>query len=151
MRAAILTNTSLLTGLMQIAIQQTGADRAMICDTHLAVIGSVNLEQADILSEHLAEVVQKAITTGQPVITNNAIKDAANAPQTKTNFDKLRGIVVIPVAGIGALYLDKPLKQGIIAKTTVNRLMKVAEQAAKGDLTETTADKLGELYQQTTA
>ena len=43
------------------------------------------------------------------------------------------------------------LKQGIIAKTTVNRLMKVAEQAAKDDQTETTAAKLGELYQQTSS
>ena len=149
MRAGILTNTSLLASLMQIAIQQTGADRAMVCDTHLAVVGSVNLEQADILSERLNEVLQKAITTGQPVITNNAVKDAANAPLTKTNFDNLRGIVVIPVVGVGALYLDRPLKQGIIAKNTVLRLMKVAEQAAKDGQTETTADKLGELYQQT--
>jgi len=150
MRAAILTNTSLLASLMQIAIQQTGADRAMVCDTHLAVVGSVNLEQSEILSERLTDVVQRAITSGQPVITNNAIKDAADAPHTKTNFENLRGVVVIPVVGVGALYLDRPLKQGIIAKNTVNRLMKVAEQAAKDDPTETTADKLGELYQQTT-
>ena len=149
MRAGILTNTSLLASFMQIAIQQTGADRAMVCDTHLAVVGSVNLEQTDILSERLTEVVQKAITSGQPVITNNAVKDAANAPLTKTNFDNLRGIVVIPVMGVGALYLDRPLKQGIIAKNTVLRLMKVGEQAAKDGQTETTADKLGELYQQT--
>ena len=150
MRAAILTNTSLLASLMQIAIQQTGADRAMVCDTHLSVVGSVNLEQSDILSERLTDVVQKAINSGQPVITNNAVRDAADAPHTKTNFDNLRGVVVIPVVGVGALYLDRPLKQGIIAKNTVNRLMKVAEQAAKGSPTETTADKLGELYQQTT-
>ena len=150
MRAAILTNTSLLASLMQIAIQQTGADRAMVCDTHLAVVGSVNLEQSEILSERLTDVVQRAITSGQPVITNNAIKDAADAPHTKTNFENLRGVVVIPIAGVGALYLDRPLKQGIIAKNIVNRLMKVAEQAAKDDQTETTADKLGELYQQTT-
>ncbi len=144
-------NTTLLTSLMQIAIQQTGADRAMVCDTHLAVISSVNLEQAAILSEHLTDVVQKAITSGQPVITNNAVKDVANAPVTKTNFDNLRGVVVIPVAGIGALYLDRPMKQGIIAKTTINRLMKVAEQAAKSGEAETTPEKLGELYQQTSA
>ncbi len=151
MRAVISMNTSLLTSLMQIAIQQTGADRAMVCDTHLAIVGSVNLDQAEILSEHLTDVVQKAITSGQPVITNNAVRDVASAPLTKTNFDNLRGVVVIPVVGIGALYLDRPLKQGIIAKSTVNRLMKVAEQAAKEDQTETTADKLGELYQQTSA
>lgn len=151
MRAVISMNTSLLASLMQIAIQQTGADRAMVCDTHLAIVGSVNLEQAEILSERLTDVVQKAIASGQPVITNNAVRDPANAPLTKTNFDNLRGVVVIPVAGVGALYLDRPLKQGIIAKSTVNRLMKVAEQASKDDQTEPTADKLGELYQQTSA
>ena len=148
MRAVISMNTSLLANLMQIAIQQTGADRAMVCDTQLAVIGSVNLEQADILSERLTEVVQKAIATGQPVITNNAVKDVASAPVTKTNFDNLRGIVVIPVVGVGALYLDKPLKKGIIAKDKVNLLMKVAEHAAKSGQVETTAERLGELYQQ---
>src|SRR6476620_9874757 len=118
MRAVILTNTSLLAGLMQIAIQQTGADRAMVCDTLLAVVGSVNLEQAEILSERLTDVVQKAITTGQPVITNNAVRDAANAPLTKTNFDNLRGVVVIPVVGVGALYLDRPLFHFNITATT---------------------------------
>ena len=138
--------TSLLASFMQIAIQQTGADRAMVCDAHLAVVGSVNLEQADILSEHLTDVVQKAIASGQPVITNNAVKDASSAPVTKTNFDNLRGIVVIPVVGVGALYLDKPLKKGIIAKDKVNRLMKVAEEAVKAG--QTTADHLDELYQQ---
>ncbi len=150
MRAVISMNTSLLASLMQIAIQQTGADRAMVCDTHLAIVDSVNLEQADMLSEHLTDIIQKAIASGQPLITNNAVRDAANAPLTKTNFDNLRGVVVIPVAGVGALYLDRPLKQGIIAKNTVNRLMKVAEQAAKDNSSETTAAKLGELYQQTT-
>jgi hypothetical protein len=143
-------NTSLLANLMQLAVQQTGADRAMVCDTQLAIVSSINLNQSDILSEHLTDVVQKAITTGQPVITNNAVRDAANAPHTKTSFDNLRGVVVIPVAGAGALYLDRPLKQGIIAKNTVMRLMKVGEQAAKSAEAETTADKLGELFQQTT-
>ncbi len=142
-------NTSLLANLMQLAVQQTGADRAMVCDTQLAIVGSINLNQSDILSEHLTDVVQKAITSGQPVISNNAVRDAANAPHTKTSFDNLRGVVVIPVAGVGALYLDRPLKQGIIAKNTVMRLMKVGEEAAKSDQAETTADKLGELFQQT--
>ena len=150
MRAVTVTNTSLLANFMQFAIKQTGADRAMVCDTQLAVVGSVNLEQNDILSERLTEVVQKALASGQPVITNNAVRDAANAPHTKTNFDNLRGVVVIPIVGVGALYLDRPLKQGIIAKNTVSRLMKVAEEAAKADAPETTAEKLGELYQQTT-
>ena len=117
MRAAILTNTSLLASLMQIAIQQTGADRAMVCDTHLAVVGSVNLEQSEILSERLTDVVQRAITSGQPVITNNAIKDAADAPHTKTNFENLRGVVVIPVVGVGALYLDVPSSRALSPKT----------------------------------
>ena len=148
MRAIISMNTSLLASLMQIAIQQTGADRAMVCDTHLAVVGSVNLEPAEILSERVTDAIQKAISSGQPVITNNAVKDATTAPLTKTNFDNLRGVVVIPVVGVGALYLDRPLKQGIIAKNTVNRLMKVAEQAAQDGHTETTADQLGDLYQQ---
>jgi hypothetical protein len=141
-------STTLLTNLMQIAIEQTKADRAMICDTQLAVLGSVKLDQNDILSEHLTEVVQKAITTGQPVITNNAVREGANAPHTKTSFDNLRGVVVIPVAGLGALYLDRPLKQGIIAKGTVDRLLKVAELAAKEGQPEATTAHLDELYKQ---
>lgn len=141
-------NTTLLANLMHVAIEHTKADRAMICDTQLAVLGSINLDQAEILSERLTDVVQKAITSGQPVITNNAVRDAANAPHTKTNFDNLRGVVVIPVAGVGALYLDRPLKQGIIAKGTVDRLLKVAELAAKEGQPEATTAHLGELYKQ---
>lgn len=143
-------NSTLLANLMQLAIQQTGADRAMICDAQLAILGSVNLDQADILSENLTDVVQKAITSGQPVITNNAVRDAANAPHTKTSFDNLRGVVVIPVSGLGALYLDRPLKQGIISKTTVDRLMKVGQLATTTGQPEATAAHLGNLYKQAT-
>lgn len=148
MRTVTSMNTTFLASFMQIAIEQTKADRAMVCDTQLAIVGSVNLTQADILSEHLTDVIQRAFTSGQPVITNNAVRDPSNAPHTKTNFDNLRGVVVIPVVGVGALYLDRPLKQGIIAKDTINRLMKLAEQAVKSGQTESTVSQLGALYQQ---
>jgi hypothetical protein len=141
-------NPSFLTSLMQVALQQTGADRAMVCDTNMAIVASVKLEPEDILSEQLTDFLRKAMETGEPVVTNNAVKEPTQAPNTKTNYDNLRGVVVIPVSGHGALYLDRPLKQGIIAKSVVNKLVKLARQTAQNTQTETTESSLQELFQQ---
>ena len=143
-----LMNASLLTNLMQVAIQQTGADRALVCDAKLAVIASVKLEQDDVLSEQLTDLLRKAMETGEAVITSNAVKEPDQPPNTKTSYDNLRGVVVIPVPGQGALYLDRPLKQGIISKSIVNKLVKLARQTAQDDHAETSETHLRELYQQ---
>ncbi|MEZ4668837.1 MAG: hypothetical protein R3E39_13090 [Anaerolineae bacterium] len=143
-----LMNASLLTNLMQLAMQQTGADRAVACDNNLAVIAAVNLDQEELLAEQLTNLLRVAIAKGEAVVANNAVKEAADAPHTKTSYDNLRGIVIIPVPGQGAVYLDRPLKQGIIAKSVVNKLVKLARQSAQNNQTEPTESQLKEMYQQ---
>lgn len=147
-RGSHVMNASFLTSLMQVAVHETGADRALVCDTKLAIVASVKLKQDAVLSEQLTDHLHKAIVTGEPIITNNAVKEPEKAPNTKTSYDNLRGVVVIPVPGHGALYLDRPLKQGIISKAVVNKLVKLARQTGQNVPSETTESSLQELYQQ---
>jgi hypothetical protein len=138
--------TNFLSSFMRVAVQTTGADRAMACDTHLAVIDSLNLDQMDVLSQEITEVVERALKSGQIVVSNNVVKDSDTAPVTNISFDSLRGIVVLPIPGHGAIYLDRPVKQGIIERGKVEKLAKLAEQAgANGQITE---QKLREMLRQ---
>lgn len=123
--------TNFLSSFMRVAVQTTGADRAMACDTTLSVIDSLNLDQQDVLSQEITDVVERALQSGEVVISNNVVKDSDQAPVTNVSFESLRGIVVLPIPGHGAIYLDRPVKKGIIPRETVEKLAKLAELADK--------------------
>lgn len=139
---------TLLTNLMRVAVQNASADRGMACDNALAIIATVNLEQSEALSEKLTELVTRALASGKPYIGNNAVRDVVAAPRTNTSFDNLRGIVVIPVPGKGAIYLDRPIRKGLIPQNIVNALFKIASQAQEAGQPEPTEAYLQSLYQQ---
>lgn len=138
--------TNFLSSFMRVAIQATSAERAMACDTKLAVIDSLNLDQQDTLSQEITEVVERALKSGQIVITNNVVKESDQAPVTNVSFDSLRGIVVLPIPGHGAIYLDRLVKKGIIPREMIDKLAKLAEQTSKnGQISE---QKLREMLRQ---
>jgi hypothetical protein len=60
--------------------------------------------------------------TNQPVLTNNIITDPAQAPITNTTFTDLRVIVAIPVDGVGAIYLDQHIRNGMFQRDTIDKI-----------------------------
>jgi hypothetical protein len=133
---------------MHVAAQATGAERAIACDTSLGFVDSLNLDQQDILSPEITSALQRALQSGQPVIANNVIKDSDETPKTNVSFESLRGIVVLPIAGQGAIYLDRLVKKGIIERDKVDKLVKLLEQVKTNGQATITEAKLLEILNQ---
>jgi hypothetical protein len=141
---------SFVSNFMRAAIYITGVERALAVNTDIKVVDSVNLQQADIESERFTgiEAIQKALGSGQYVITNNLKIDPALAPTTNTNFSDLRVVIAIPLAGFGAVYLDQPLRNGMIAKEIVEKLMALADHVIQQQNTDLSTSDLVARYEQ---
>lgn len=141
-----------LENLMFAAKKITHAERCLVVNNDMEVLNAVNLEQQVIESEAFGtfalECVREAINTGKPVITNNIITDPSEAPTTNTNFANLRVVVAVPVAGHGAIYLDQHIRNGIIPKQMIDRLMGLVEQLLNTKQETHTEAEIIEMYQQ---
>jgi hypothetical protein len=139
-----------LSNFMHVALDITGAERALVVDPDLTIVDMANLDQSDVLSDNFIgiDVIRRALQSGESIVTNNAVPDVSHAPNTNTNFSNLRLIVVIPAGGYGAVYLDQLMRRGVIPKDRVNRLMVLGEQIAESGELEISADEMGERYQQ---
>ena len=98
-------STTLLTNFMRLAVQKSGAERALALDSELAIVASYQIDQVGLLDNHFVgiEAARQALESSEVVITNNVSKDAAAALTTNTTFRDLRFIVVIPVGELGAI------------------------------------------------
>jgi hypothetical protein len=143
-------NKVFLSNFLQVAYQQTRAERALAVDGDLSIIATINLSQADLLSERFngIEIIRAALDDGQPVISNNIIMDPSEAPNTNTSFADLRLVVAIPIQEYGAIYLDQPLRKGVISREAVRRLHALAEQVVDSDQMEMDEAALTALYEQ---
>ncbi|MBZ0280891.1 MAG: hypothetical protein K8L97_09125 [Anaerolineae bacterium] len=131
-------SASFLSNFMRVALEITGAERAVACNSEAAIVDLHNIEQVDVLAEAFTglDIVRQVLRTGEPVITNNAVSNLHNAPVTNTNFSNLRVIVVIPIPGVGAVYLDQPIRKGVIAKEVVDRLKGLGQESIQANHTE---------------
>jgi hypothetical protein len=125
-------------------------ERALAVNTGLDIVDSVNLQEDDIQSERFTgvEAIQRAFNSEQYVITNNLKLDPAEVPTTNTNFSDLRVVVALPLAGHGAVYLDQPLRNGMVPRENVEKLMALAEQVIEQDNIELDASALVAIYEQ---
>lgn len=119
-----------LVNFMYAAKTITKAQRGMAVDADLQLLDTINLSQ-DIINSNLFQEVasnnlNRALQKGEAIITNNMITDPSQAPVTNTNFADLRVVIIIPVDGYGAVYLDQPLRYGIIARSVIDKLVRLA-------------------------
>ncbi len=121
-------NDQFLPWFLQVAMRVSGAERGMALDLNDQIVARVNLEDKIVQEPGFIgfNVIHEALTTGDPILTNNLITDPSDAPTTNTNFAHLRIIVVIPVSEVGAIYIDQPIRMGVIPQPTIDRLMQVA-------------------------
>jgi hypothetical protein len=142
-------SASFLSNFMRFTLETTGAERGLACDSDLAIVDQVNIEQADILSERFTgiETMRRALQDGESIITNNAVMDPSMAPVTNTNFSNLRVIVVIPLVGYGAVYVDQSIRKGIIAKEVVEKLTTLGNTILENGQADDDLE-LSSLYQQ---
>lgn len=141
-----------LENLLFAAKKITQAERGMVVNNTLDVLKSINLEQAVMQSSDFSELanrcLRQAMDGGEAIITNNIITDPSEAPTTNTNFADLRVVVAFPIGIIGAVYLDKPIRDGVIPKKTTEKLMRLVEHALLQDQQEHSDEELMALYEQ---
>lgn len=138
--------------LLDAVIDITRAERAMAVDESLQVLHTVKLKETELQEARFQTIatqsMRSALENGLPLVTNNIIPDIKDAPDTNTNFSDLRVVVVIPVQGYGALYLDQHIRYGMIPYDMINRTMRMIEQVINVPHDHFTADDLVNLYQQ---
>jgi len=141
---------SFVSNFMRAAVYITGMERALAVNMDMEILDSMDLQQADIESERFTgvEAIQKAFASGRYEITNNLKIDPAKAPTTNTNFSDLRVVIVLPLMGHGAVYLDRPLRGGMIPKEVIEKLMALAEYVVQQEQTEANASDLAAMYEQ---
>ncbi len=141
---------SFVSNFMRAAVYLTGMERALAVNADIEIVDSVNLQQADIESERFTgvEAIQRAHDSGQYVITNNLKIDPDTAPTTNTNFSDLRVVVALPLADYGAVYLDQPLRNGMVPKEIVEKLMALAEQVIQQQRTDLSPSDLVAMFEQ---
>jgi hypothetical protein len=110
----------------------TQADRCLIVDEQGQTLASRHFDSGMLNSEAFVElasqVLKHAIETNRPVITNNIIVDPAEAPTTNTAFSDLRIVVGLPVPGVGALYMDRPVRHGAFDRALLDQLIQFSSK-----------------------
>lgn len=121
---------ALLLNFMRVAHDVTKAERAFAVDTALTVVGTLEITPESIEAPYL-KTIQNAINQNKYIITDNLTMsiDPSKAPITNQSFPKLRFVVVVPLAGYGAVCLDQSLRGGVTSKEKVERLERLAQQA----------------------
>lgn len=141
-----------LKNFMNAAKQITRAERCLVVDTALRSIAMDNVDRAMVeataFGEFALNCLRRAIATNEVIITNNVITDPSEAPTTNTNFANLRVIVAVPLKGHGALYLDQHIRNGVIPRQTVERLMQLAQYVLEHKFYDRSASELVQLYQE---
>lgn len=128
------------------------AERGMAVDADLTLVETINLTpdimQAPRFNDVAQTSLQKAVANGEVVITNNLITDPSQAPLTNTSFADLRLVIVVPLKGHGAIYLDQPIKKGIVPRETVEKLLHLANQLIENGLEDSSEEQFAEWYTQ---
>ena len=140
-----------LKNFMQVTEKITEADRFMAIDRDGNIIDTINLTADLINSPDFADVanisIGKCFETGKFLITNNIITDPSEAPKTNTQFSDLRVVVVIPVGDMGAIYLDQPIRYGVIPRETVENLVKLVDNVQSNDQYDMSTEAMESLYE----
>ena len=131
-----------LNQVMDSIIQLTGAERGflMLQDAEtgqLQTRAARNFDQETIESDAVNvsyTVIERAISTGQGILTSNAQEDDRFSDQTSVVGFQLRSIMCAPLqvrgSTLGAVYVDNRLFSGVFEKDDLGLLVTFANQAA---------------------
>ncbi len=142
--------SNFLTEFMNFALQVTKAERALAVDSNLKAVSSTNVDAKALATQSFNELVgyvlSQAVEKQQPVITNNVVTNPLEAPKTNTSFSDLRIVVAVPIEGVGAIYLDRPVKMGVITREQVDRLIAFALTLIELGSTHLSAEQMMQQY-----
>lgn len=141
-----------LENLLLAAKKITQSERGLAVNTDLDVLKRINLEQSVLQSSEFLDLanncLSRAMDGGEAVVTNNVITDLSEAPITNTNFADLRVVVAFPVGTVGAIYLDKPIRDGVIPKKIIEKLVRLVDDCLQKDPQDYSHEQLITRYEQ---
>lgn len=139
-----------LDNLLKAAKKITHSDRSLAVDTDYKVVITLDIDddilQSDKFMDFALQCLQEAVDSEDIVITNNVITNPEDAPTTNTNFANLRLVMTLPVAGYGAIYLDRHIRNGVVAKEMIERLMRLITYLIEEQKYESEDAEIIELY-----
>jgi hypothetical protein len=142
--------SSFLANFMQFSLKVTSAQRALAVDSALNAVSTEGVDEkvlgSSSFTEFAAQVLSDALKAGAAVITNNIITDPSQAPKTNTSFSDLRIVVAFPVGSLGAIYLDRPVKMGVISRDQVDRLIAFSRQLVADGQTHLSVEDMMQRY-----
>jgi hypothetical protein len=125
----------LIVAFLEAAIDVCGCQRGLAVDDQMNILTTINLSeevrQTARFNILMSVAVRKSIDSNEAVITNNVVTSVDQAPLTNTSFSDLRMVVAIPLEGMGAIYMDKSVKQGVIPRPMVDTLYDIAQDLVK--------------------
>lgn len=134
--------TDVLLWLIDKVQQITAAERIFVAlknadDGMLKFHASANLDSKEVTEEilkHYAPLFNEVIQTGQPILTDNTAPDLRFQGPDSLVFMALRQIMAVPLVAddeiLGVIYADKPMKQGLIPVSDLDKIRPLAEQVA---------------------
>ena len=126
----------LLTKFLHLSQEITHAERLLAVDADMKVVDRIDLSDEELDSPEFTKIAEpnlkQAFAKGEVIVTNNLIADEVQAPNTNTNFSELRIVVLFPVANVGAIYMDKRIRSGMIARESVDKLAALATRIVDG-------------------
>ena len=134
--------SEVLNQVMDAIIQLTGAERGFLmlfdpASNDLQTVAARNVDQKTIDSHSRKisrTVVERAISTGEGVLTNNAQEDERFSGQQSVVGYQLRSIMCAPLRArnqiLGAVYVDNRLMSGVFSKDDIDLLVTFTNQAA---------------------
>jgi hypothetical protein len=141
-----------LSSCLQIAYEATGAERGLALNSDGDVVDQVNIDAALLQEAKFVELYKHCIAEagdkGEPLITNSAITDPSQVPNTNTVLKNMRVIIVIPVKGLGSIYLDDTIRHGVVRREIVEALSKAFQAVPESDQETVSAEKLKEIYEE---
>ena len=139
---ASLDLTEVLNQVMDATIQLTGAERGFVMlfdevtgDMQTTAARNVDQQTIDGRSMQISRtVIERAVATGEGVLTSNAQEDERFATQQSVVGYQLRSIMCAPLRArgriIGAAYVDNRLYTGVFQQADLDLLVTFANQAA---------------------
>lgn len=141
-----------LTTFMQVAQAITGAECCLARDAAQNVVAHMNIDEDRLASDEFHVLADKAINEAtqkqSAVITNNMITDPQFAPKTNVHLTNLRIAAAIPLAHLGAVYLEQLVRNGVFERDVIDRLHATALALIDAGEMEISADELHTRYEQ---
>ncbi len=129
----------LLNLIMDTAVELTGAERGfliLVDGNRIAFQIARNFHRREVEEPELKisqSIFRQVMSTGEPVLTDNATEDARFSGSRSVDNLKLTSILSVPFASrgkqIGALYLDNQAKRGVFSEDDVETLTALSDQA----------------------